>query len=309
MDFSSAFNTICCSKLLSILEDYVSDNLIILLYNFLFDRTQYVHCDNVNSSVLATNTGVPQGCCLSPLLFAIYTDSLVSFYDNVYILKYADDTAIIGLCNDNNPQLLANYNAAIKNSLVWCKGNYLFINNKKTKEMIVDFRAHQGHDPVFIGDNEIEVVSDFKYLGITFSSSLTWSTHVDNLVSKARQRLFCIRRLAGFGLDFDKQLWLFQTMVFSFIVYCGPVWLSSCCKTQLIYLNRVIKMYSSITDDHIDHMLHQCASAIVEDSEHPLSDYYVKPRRLYTLPRMRTERFRRSFLPRSLKVLNCMIQR
>lgn len=60
------------------------------------------------SDVLVTNTRVRQGCCLYPLLFAIYTDSLSSRYDNVYVFKYADDTAFVGLCNDNYPQCIDN---------------------------------------------------------------------------------------------------------------------------------------------------------------------------------------------------------
>lgn len=81
------------------------------------------------------------------LLFIQYTDSLVSYYDNVFILKYADDTAIIGMCNDKN----SNYYAAIEYTVNWCKDYSLFINGKKTKEMIVDnLRTVQSHAPVYI---------------------------------------------------------------------------------------------------------------------------------------------------------------
>ena len=160
-------------------------------------------------------------------MFAIYTDSLTSRFDNVCVLKYADDTAIVGLCKDKYLNCLANYHCTIEEVIDWCKRHSLLINGSKTKEVIVDFRTAQYHDPITVDNCAIDVVSDFKYLGLTFSRGLTWDTHIDNMLVKVRQRLFCVRKLAGFGLKFEKQLWLFQVMVFSVIIYCAPVWLSS----------------------------------------------------------------------------------
>ncbi len=37
------------------------------------------------------NTGVPQDCVLSPVLFASYTNDCRSTYTINYIMKYADD--------------------------------------------------------------------------------------------------------------------------------------------------------------------------------------------------------------------------
>ena len=115
------------------------------------------------------------------------------------------------------------------------------------------------------------------------------------MLVKVRQRLFCVRKLAGFGLEFEKQLWLFQVMVFSVIIYCAPVWLSSCSKTQLALINKYLEKYTPITSDYIDHVSSQYASNIVCDLKHPLNSFHSKPRRLYTLPRMRTESFKISF--------------
>lgn len=256
-----------------------------------------------------TNTGVPQGCCLSPLLFAVYTDSLSTHYENVYIIKYADDTAIVGLCNNKYPQRIANYHAVIAETVTWCETNFLFINKSKTKELIVDFRSVQMHDPVIVNDSQIEVVSEFKYLGLTFNDTLTWDSHIGSVLAKSKQRLYCIYRLGGFGLEYEKQFWLFRSMVFSLMVYCAPVWLSSCFKTQLNLINRHFRKFVSIEDQYVDKIVLDYAEGILTDPDHPLHKYYSIPRRLYTLPRMRTERFRHSFLPRSIKLLNCNITR
>lgn len=142
------------------------------------------------SDVLVTNTRVRQGCCLYPLLFAIYTDSLSSRYDNVYVFKYADDTAFVGLCNDNYPQCIDNYTFEIEETIDWCNRHFLFITGTKTYKMIVDFRTVQSHDPVTTDNCVIEVVSDSNYLGLTISYTHTWDTRITNMLTKARQRLY-----------------------------------------------------------------------------------------------------------------------
>ena len=53
------------------------------------------------------------------------------------ILKYANYTVIIGkIVNDNS----SDYIAQIGHFVEWCKTNYLYLNVKKTKMIIIDFR-------------------------------------------------------------------------------------------------------------------------------------------------------------------------
>ena len=49
------------------------------------------------SDALTLNTGVPQGCVLSPLLFSIYTNEMKIQGNNVSLFKYTDDMALVGL--------------------------------------------------------------------------------------------------------------------------------------------------------------------------------------------------------------------
>ena len=88
----------------------------------------------------------------------------------------------------------------------WSKNNNMQLNGDKTKEMIITFRRtckNSATPPVLIGDKEVERVTTFKLLGCIISSQLTWSAHVDYLISKGSQRLYflCLLRRASVGPD------------------------------------------------------------------------------------------------------------
>ena len=87
---------------------------------------------------------------------------MVSYSNNCcYVLKCADDTAILGLLSDNNDE--SSYMAQIEQFTSWCENNNLLLNAKKTKELIVDFnKCEPSYSSVIIGDSEVERVDKFK---------------------------------------------------------------------------------------------------------------------------------------------------
>ena len=64
------------------------------------------------------------------------------------IIKFADDTTVVGLITTNNATA---YREEVRALRVWCQENNLSLNVNKTKEMIVDFRKQQReHPPIHI---------------------------------------------------------------------------------------------------------------------------------------------------------------
>ncbi len=138
VDFSSAFNTIIPNLLLPKLTQLsVPTSVCQLINSFLTYRQQLVRLGKFSSSTRSISTGAPQGCVLSPLLFSLYTNDCTSKDPSVKLLKFADDTTLIGLIQDGDDSA---YRQEVKELAVWCSINNLELNTLKTVEMIVDFR-------------------------------------------------------------------------------------------------------------------------------------------------------------------------
>ncbi|CDQ57089.1 unnamed protein product [Oncorhynchus mykiss] len=90
INYSSAFNTIGPSKLVIKLETLGLDPA---LCNWVLDNI---------STLLILNTGAPQGCVLSPLLYSLFTHDCVAMHASNSIIKFADDTTVVGLITNND---------------------------------------------------------------------------------------------------------------------------------------------------------------------------------------------------------------
>ncbi len=98
--------------------------------DFLTEWPQSARMGPHNSSTLTISTGVPQGCVLSPFLFSLYTHDCIPLYNNNTIIKFADDTTVVGLITRGDESA---YKEEIKKLMEWCTENNLALNIKKTK--------------------------------------------------------------------------------------------------------------------------------------------------------------------------------
>ncbi len=103
IDYSSAFNTIVPTKLAVKLSDLgLNTSLCDWIQDFLTARPQVVKVGQFTSNSITLNVGAPQGCVLSPLLYSLYTHDCVSSHSSTSIIKFADDTVVLGLINNDD---------------------------------------------------------------------------------------------------------------------------------------------------------------------------------------------------------------
>ncbi len=192
VDFSSAFNTIIPDTLQNKLTQLsVPTSVCHWITSFLTDRQQLVRLGKYTSSTCTISTGAPQGCILSPLLFSLYTNDCTFKDPSVKLLKFADDTTLIGLIQDGDESA---YRQEVKELAVWCSLNNLELNTLKTMEMIVDFRRNPpALPPLTIMNSTVAAVESFRFLGTTISQDLKWDNHIESIVKRAQQRLYFLR--------------------------------------------------------------------------------------------------------------------
>ena len=92
-----AFDSVNHPKVVHKLEAYgICANLLNILTDLLFDRSQRVVLSNAASTFLQVTSGVPQGSVLGPVLFLIYINDIVDLFDgsDARVKLYADDIKI-----------------------------------------------------------------------------------------------------------------------------------------------------------------------------------------------------------------------
>ncbi|KAK9753304.1 Reverse transcriptase (RNA-dependent DNA polymerase) [Popillia japonica] len=129
------------------------------------------------SGSVTLREGFLQGEILSPLLFAIYINDLEDYLrksklsginvdgeTDIILLAYADDLALV---SDSPISLQRKLNILER----YCDANLLTINVAKTN--FLPFHQGRGPEPWIFKYKEsvVEVVNNFCYLGVNFSSS------------------------------------------------------------------------------------------------------------------------------------------
>ena len=159
----------------------------------------------------------------------------------------------------------------------------------------------------------MERVTCFKYLGVNLTDDLSWSNQTDALVKKSRQRLYHLRRLRTFGVS-PRALQNFYTCTIESIL-TGSIttWYGNCTVQEQKALQRVVKTAGRITGGALpsiqDIYTRRCRSKskrILEDNSHPAHGLFVllKSGKRYRIHKTGLERFRKSFYPHAIRILN-----
>ena len=196
LDLYAAFDTVDHQILLNRLctEFGVSGKVLDWFASYLSNRSQKVTVDGVLSDRFGMDFGVPQGSCLGPLLFVIYSSKLFNIVNkhlpNVH--AYADDTQLYLAFK---PGDYANETAAVSSILScirdvqnWMLMDRLKLNPDKTEFLILGTRqqlekAITSH--LVAGESRISPSTKVKNLGSWFDSNLDMLSHVNNICSSS----------------------------------------------------------------------------------------------------------------------------
>ncbi len=312
IDFSSAFNTVIPQQLINKLNLLgLNTSLCNWILDLLTARPQSVRVGRNTSSTTTLSTGGPRGCVLSPLLFTLLTHDCTAKFSSNHIIKFADDTTVVGLISNNEEMY---YREEVAQLVEWCGTNNLSLNVGKTKEVVMDFRRNSvDHPPLTIDSSTVERVSSTKFLGVHITEDLTWTTNTMSLSKKAQQRLHFLRRLKRASLPPPILITFYRGAIESVLTSCITVWYGNCSAADRKTLQRTVNTAAKIIGAPLPSILNifltRCSSkanSIVKDSTHPshsLFQLQSSGRRFRSI-RARSARLLNSFFPQAVRALN-----
>ncbi|KAK0144339.1 Serine/threonine-protein kinase SMG1 [Merluccius polli] len=233
---------------------------------------QHVKLGKHVSDSQSINTGSPQGCVLFPLLFSLYTNSCTSSHQSVKLLKFADDTTLIGLISDGDESA---YRWEADHLVTWCHQNNLELNALKTVEMIVDFRKNSASLALItLCDSTNDTVESFRFLGTIISQDLKWELNISSLIKKAQQRMYFLRQLKN--LPRAMMVQFYSSIIESILNSSITIWYAAATAKDKGRLQRVIRSAEkvigcnlpSLQDLYTSRTL-RLAGKIVADPSHP----------------------------------------
>ena len=214
------------------------------------------------SEFFTCSAGVRQGENLSPLLFSLFVNDLEKYMtDNqcnplnfqfgqinhmlkLLLLMYADDTVI-----------LSDSRAGLQKGLLtlenYCDKWKLNLNSGKTKVCVFSgSKVKPGSITFNYKGDKLEVVEDFKYLGVVFNYNGNFKKNADALLTQGRKAMFSvISKCRKYNLPVDIQLQLFDSMVAPILLYGSEVWgereFKEIEKLHIKFLKHTTRLYNS----------------------------------------------------------------
>jgi hypothetical protein len=269
IDYRKCFDSIQHSLLWEkLLKCGVNGNVLEIVRDMYRKAKSCVKTANGLSDFFVSNIGLRQGENLSPVLYCIFINDLKEFlstnvtgltlphelansflFDDVeafvhlYLLLYADDTVILS----ESPQNMQKCLNLLKS---YCNIWGLNINVKKTKVLVFS-RGKIRNIPQFsFGEEKVDVVFDYKYLGVVFNYNNSFSKAIKERCILANRAMFLLlKRCRQACLPLDIQIDLFQKCIHPILLYGCEVWgfsnLDMCSRFQLRFLKLVLGLNKS----------------------------------------------------------------
>ena len=233
LDLSAAFHTVDPSILLTRLRLKLGLNGAALswLCSYLSGRTQRISVQGALSNVFHLRYGVPQGSCLGPVLFNIYSSKIFDIVGRHLpsVHCYAEDSQLYlsfnPSCAVSQDEAIRSMETCISDVKEWMIADKLMLNDNKT-EFIVIASQHllkkTAINTTRVGDCDVGKVSVVRNLGVWFDDQLTMALHITKICSVAFYHLHNIRCIRK-HLSMDSAETLIHSFINSRIYSCNSL--------------------------------------------------------------------------------------
>ncbi|KAK6181925.1 hypothetical protein SNE40_009702 [Patella caerulea] len=235
IDFRKAFDCINRCKLFYLLiKNDIHGPMIATLQSIYHIITAKIRINGNLSTPFTCNSGVRQGCILSPWLFGMYINELIEmlktdsgheiFINNsindIFALLFADDLTLFA---ETVGDLQKRLNMLDKYCLKW----NMSMNVDKSNVVVFKNGGGLSHiEKWYYRGIQMKTVNHYKYLGIMFTSRLKWSSCCKTLALHASKSLntikHCMLKLGNRNCTLAFKL--FDAMVAPILYYGSEIW-------------------------------------------------------------------------------------
>ncbi|CAH2097628.1 unnamed protein product [Euphydryas editha] len=202
--------------------------------------------------------GCPQGGVLSPLLWNIVIDELITLLNDRKFLTvgYADDLTIL-ISGPFESAVCDRMRAALRVVEQWCTDHELTVNPAKTELVMFTNKRNLGNLA------SLALTKEVKYLGVILDNKLLWNRHLDSKINKASIILCQCKRLLGksWGLSPKITSWLYKTIVRPIITYGAVTWWQ---RTELTTVKNKLQRFQRIACSAITGCMRTAPTAALE---------------------------------------------
>ena len=208
--------------------------------SFLHNRRAKVQLDGCKSRKVLLQQGVPQGGVLSPTLFLIFINDLISEIPHgVRTAMYADD--LVMWCTDEYATTATKRMQRAADALTaWARKWCVSINTEKSSTTTFTLSQKQKSGKIYVEGKPLIEDNQPTYLGVTFDGRLTWRPQISKAETKARRKLAIMRKLSGttWGASADILKKVYQQGVRPHLEYGSTAW-GTAATTTLQGLDRI----------------------------------------------------------------------
>jgi hypothetical protein len=193
---------------------------------------------NASSSFTAnTELGCPQGSVLSPFLWNILIEELLSlsFPFSFFILAYGDDI-VLCVMDTNFEIALANLQAMCDSAVAWGRSFKLTFNGLKSVFMVFSSKRILPSLPLKVDNVCVARSNSCLYFDLTIDDKLSWNTHIANKCAALKEFLFLILKCCrlSWGLSRNAISLLYKRTVIPNLLYNCSVWASAIRRKRVI---------------------------------------------------------------------------
>lgn len=177
---------------------------------------------------VSVKRGCPQGGVLSPLLWTMVVDNLLTRLNRVGLFTqgYADDIVILLTGKDlyTLGGLMQNALSVVEN---WCTVEGLSVNPSKTSLVLFTNKRSVNNLPSLnLFGQSLTWSEQVKYLGIILDRKLSWNAHLSNRIDRAIVSFWQCRRAFGktWGLSPRILHWIYTAIIRPMLTFASVVW-------------------------------------------------------------------------------------